>query len=217
MRPPTPGAGVEAPPGPAPRTAPRLSAENRAEGSGDTEWTFHPDQAVDHGWQHLEDPEDVGDVDPHAGGRHRMAPRVGVIVIVLALVTGGLALTHIGPFHSSPGAASTPPTSARASDIRGTWSALIGYADSLYPEPLQIMTENRSNGAFSGTITSPVGVETLKGTLAGTTMSFTISLGNATDHGVATLSASGTTVRIRGQFSSPTGGQGTIVATRRST
>jgi len=81
---------------------------------------------------------------------------------------------------------------------------------------LQITTENRSNGAFSGTITSPVGVETLKGSLAGTTMSFTISLGSATDHGVATLSASGTTVRIRGQFSSPTGGQGTIVATRRT-
>jgi hypothetical protein len=145
-----------------------------------------------------------------------MAPRVGVIVIVLALVTGGLAVTHIGPFHSSPGAASTPPTTAGAiSDIRGTWNALIGYADSLYSEPLQISTENRATGAFSGTITSPVGAETVKGTLAGTTMSFTISLGNATDQGTATLSPSGSTLRIRGTFSSPAGGQGTIVATRR--
>jgi hypothetical protein len=146
-----------------------------------------------------------------------MAPRVGVIVIVLALVTGGLAVTHIGPFHSSPGGAATPPTTAAGApaDVRGTWSTLIGFADSLYSETLQITAANSSNGAFSGTITSPVGVETMKGTLVGTTMSFTINFGNDTDHGVATLSTSGTTLRIKGVFSSPTGGQGTIVATRR--
>jgi hypothetical protein len=145
-----------------------------------------------------------------------MAPRVGVIVIVLALVTGGLAVTHIGPFHSSPGAAATPPTTAAGgpADVRGTWSTLIGFADSLYSETLQITTATSPTGAFSGTITSPVGIETMKGTLVGTTISFTINFGNDTDHGVATLSTYGSTLRIKGVFSSPTGGQGTIVATR---
>jgi hypothetical protein len=145
-----------------------------------------------------------------------MAPRVGVIVVVLALVTGGLAVTHVGPFHSSPGAASTPPTPAKApADVRGTWSALIGFADSVYPEPLQITTENSSTGTFSGTITSPVGAETMKGTLVDTTMTFTITFGNARDQGVATLSTSEGKLRMNGTFSSPTGRQGTIVATRR--
>jgi hypothetical protein len=144
-----------------------------------------------------------------------MAPRVGVIVVVLALVTGALALIHVGPFHTSPGAASTPPTVVRApSDVRGTWSALIGYGEGLYGETLQIPTENPSTGTFSGTIASPVGTETMRGTLVGATMSFTIKFGTDTDRGVATVSHYNGALRIKGDFTSPTGGQGTIVATR---
>jgi hypothetical protein len=143
-----------------------------------------------------------------------MAPRVGVIVVVLALVTGALAVIHVGPFHTTPGAASTPATVVRAPDVRGTWSALIAYAESLYGETLHIPTENSSSGTFSGTITSPVGIETMQGTLVGATMSFTIKFGNSTDRGVATVSYYNGALRIKGDFTSPNGGQGTIVATR---
>ena len=143
-----------------------------------------------------------------------MAPRVGVIVVVLALVTGALAVIHVGPFHTTPGAASTPPTVVRAPDVRGTWSALIGYGESLFSETLHITTENSSTGTFSGTITSPVGTETMRGTLVGATMSFTIKFGTDTDRGVATVSHYNGALRIKGDFTSPNGGQGTIVATR---
>ena len=87
----------------------------------------------------------------------------------------------------------------------------------LYVATMHITTENRSSGAFSGTITSPVGVETMKGTVTGTTMTFTINLGNGTEKGTAGR------VEDRDQGTDPGDlhqlqrRQGTIVATRTST
>jgi hypothetical protein len=148
-----------------------------------------------------------------------MAPRVGVIVIVGALVTGGLAVTHQGPFRrlALGAGAATPTTVAPVEiDVRGTWNALESYGDALDVETMDINTENVATGAFSGTITSPVGLEIMTGTVLGGTVSFTITLGTSTDRGNATVT-DGATVRIQGTFSNTTGGHGTIVATRTAT
>ncbi len=139
------------------------------------------------------------------------------MVIVAALIAGLLAVTHIGPFHSSAPAAATPPTVGAPTDIRGVWNALNAYEGVLYSAAMHITHENRSTGKFSGTITSPVGPETMKGTVTGTTMTFTIDLGTGTETGTAGVSKSGAKVKIQGTFTSPHGVQGTIIATRTST
>jgi hypothetical protein len=160
---------------------------------------------------------DIG-AEPAPRPRGRVAPFVAVIVIVGALVTGALAVTHLGPFRSPAVAALTPTTGAPvAIDVRGTWNALESYGEALDVETMDINTENLTTGAFSGTITSPVGLEIMKGTILGGTASFTITLGTSTDRGSATVAVTGATVRIQGTFSNPTGGHGTIVATRTST
>jgi hypothetical protein len=197
------------------QSGPLVSAPGAALPADDAEWTFHPDGAVERRVLADDDPGDFPDDATESGRRRRVAPRVGVLVIVLALITGALAVTHIGPFGSPSGAASpSSSVSSAPPDVRGSWSAIIGFAESLYTETLQITNENLSSGRFSGTITSPVGVEKMKGTLVGATMSFEISFGTATDRGVATVSAYAGTLRLKGDFSSPVGGQGTIVATR---
>jgi hypothetical protein len=146
-----------------------------------------------------------------------MAPRVGVVVIICALATGALAVRHLGPFRSPAAATPTsaPPVHA-STDVRGSWTALESYGESLEAETMDINTESLSTGAFSGTITSPVGLEIMKGTVAGTNVSFTITLGSSTDRGNATVSSIDTKLRIQGTFSNSSGGQGSIVATRTS-
>jgi hypothetical protein len=138
------------------------------------------------------------------------------VVIVAALVAGLLAVTHIGPFHSSAPAAARTPSAGAPKDIRGVWNALNAYDGGLYSATMHITHENLSTGKFSGTITSPVGPETMKGTVTGTTMTFTIHLGTGIEKGTAGVSKTGAKVKIQGTFTSPSGGQGTIIATRTS-
>jgi hypothetical protein len=184
--------------------------------SQESEWTFQPDPL-----QAPVDP-DPGPVtglfiEPEAPPRRpsRMMPRVGVVVIIAALLIGGLALTRTGPFHSPSGAASTPPTpAATATDIRGAWNVLAFFAGAFQVETMTITTENLSTGAFTGVIVSPVGVETMQGTVVGTTVSFNLTFGTSTDSGSATVSSSGGKVRMQGAFSNTTGGHGSIIATR---
>jgi hypothetical protein len=89
----------------------------------------------------------------------------------------------------------------------------MAFDGSLYVQTLHITTESLISGAFSGTITSPVGIEAMRGSVAGTMMSFTIRLGHDTDSATATVSVSKGRQRINGVFSSPNGGGGTITAT----
>ena len=166
-------------------------------------------------------PGDGASPDPAAAPappRQRgVAPSVGLVVILAALITGGLALAHVGPFHRpshgtpAPFSAAEPP-----SDIHGTWVVLESFGGNVYPESLHITAENLSTGKFSGTVTSPVGVETITGVVVGTTLSFSITLGSGADRGTATVSRGATTQRIQGVFSNPEGGQGTIFATQIS-
>jgi len=147
-----------------------------------------------------------------------MGPRVGVVVIACALVAVALALAHVGPFSSSPGVASTPSlTTSAPVEIRGTWSALVGFGTSLSAEALQIDTENLSTGQFTAAVMSPIGVETMTGTGAGSTMTFKITLGTSTDSGTATISTTNGKLEIQGTFSNSSGAGGKIFATRTST
>jgi len=132
-------------------------------------------------------------------------------VILGALITGALAVTHVGPFHSS-----RPPAPTPSSDIRGTWNAISAFSGAVYVETLHITTEHLSTGTFSGTVISPVGVETMTGTVQGTTVSFVISYGSGTEHGTAAVTTSAGTLRMQGGYTSPTGASGTILATRAS-
>lgn len=142
---------------------------------------------------------------------------MGVIVIVGALVTGVLALTHIGPFRPSPGAAATLSTPAdMPTNLRGVWSVQDSYGNVPFPATMHITTENRSSGTFVGSITSPVGVETITGKVIATAVSFTINLGSGTEHGSGTVSQTGGKVQIQATFSNSSGGHGTIAATRTS-
>jgi hypothetical protein len=134
-----------------------------------------------------------------------------------ALVTVGMAITHVGPFSSSPGVASTPPvTTSAPSDVRGSWNALVGFGLSLSAEALQIDAENLSTGKFSAAVLSPVGIETMSGTISGTTMAFTLTLGKSTDAGTATISTNNGKLEIQGNFSNTAGARGTILAIRTS-
>jgi hypothetical protein len=146
-----------------------------------------------------------------------MAPRVVLVVILGVLVTGVLAVTHIGPFHSAPRAGATPTTpTGTPTNIRGVWNVLDAYDGALYTATMHVTSESLSSGAFSGTITSPVGVETISGSVTGRSMSFTIGLGRGTERGSAAISKTKTKVRIQGVFSNTAGGDGTIAATRTS-
>ncbi|HEY5024365.1 MAG TPA: hypothetical protein VII76_05260 [Acidimicrobiales bacterium] len=182
----------------------------------DEEWTFGPDETVEPSWPFQKvDPGDVAERGHIPRRRVGVAPRLGVVVIVAALLTGMLALTHIGPFHSASRAAATPTTTAGTiTGIRGVWNVLNAYGGALYTASMHITTESRTSGAFSGTITSPVGLETIQGTVKGATLSFTIGLGDGTEQGSAVVSRTGTKVRMQGVFTNGSGGHGTIVATR---
>jgi hypothetical protein len=184
----------------------------------EAEWTFRPDQSR----EPMEpDPEPVAGLFVDTDGPSRrpsaIVPRVGVVVIVAALLIGALALTRSGPFHSPSGAASTPLTQApTATDIRGTWNVLAFFAGAFQVETMTITTENRSSGAFTGVIVSPVGVETMKGTVVETTVLFTLTFGTGSDSGSATVLSSDDKVRMQGTFQNTTGGRGSITATRTS-
>ena len=79
---------------------------------------------------------------------------------------------------------------------------------------MRITTENLHRGSFSGTLTTAVGVETLKGTILDSTMAFTITYGTSTDSGSATVTKVGGVLHLQGSFSNTTGGHGTITASR---
>jgi len=184
----------------------------------DPEPAFWPDQApAQSGGRSHDDLAVHPDGERPARPRAGMAPRVGVVVIACALLTGALVVMHVGPFSSSPGIASTPSVTASAPpDIRGAYSSLVGFASSLSSEPMEVSNENLSTGAFTATIMSPIGVEAMNGTVVGSTMTFTISLGTSTDRGSASVSTTAGKLRIQGVFSNSKGGQGTILATRTS-
>ncbi len=153
--------------------------------------------------------------EPSPRPRAGMAARLAGVVIFCVVATTLLAVAHIGPFSSYPGGASTPSTTASPPpDVRGTWNALVGFGSTLYTEPLHIDTEDLATGGFSAAITSPVGIETMSGTVEGSTMTFSISLGKSIDSGSATVTTVDGKLRIQGEFSSSSGGHGTIVATR---
>ena len=200
-----------------PAEPPALSDALASDPSDDPEWTFRPDGAPEpEGPSVAHEPDDRPDEAP-THHRRRTAPRLGVLVIVAALIAGLLAVTHIGPFHSSAPAAATPSTVGAPTDIRGVWNALNAYEGVLYTATMHITSEKFSSGAFSGTITSPVGIETMKGKVLGTTMTFTINLGTGTEKGTAGVSITGAKLRIQGTFTNSNGRPGTIIATRTST
>ena len=180
------------------------------------ESTFLPDELLDQRGSHPAGFAYVASSgEPSPRPRAGIAARLAAVVIFGVGVTGLLAVAHFGPFSSYPGGASTPSTTASPPpDVRGTWNALVGFGSALYTEPLHIDTEDLSTGAFSAAITSPIGIETMTGTVEGPTMTFTISLGKSIDKGSATVTTVDGKLRIQGEFSSSSGGQGTIVATR---
>ncbi len=156
--------------------------------------------------------------EPRRRGRSALAPRVGVLVIAGALITGGLAVAHRGPFHSAPRDGATHAAHQLAvTDIRGTWHAVAFFGGAFQVETMHITVENLHRGSFSGTLTTAVGVETLKGTILDSTMAFTITFGISTDSGSATVTKVGGQLHLQGSFSNTTGGHGTITASRTPT
>ena len=141
----------------------------------------------------------------------RVAGAIALVVVGLGLVL--FAVTRTPPVGSSATASDTD----NMQSVVGTWNAQVVFGQSLSMQTLVIVAENLVTGDFSGNINSPVGVETITGRVAGSTMSFTIKLGTATDVGTATVSTNRNDGgRIKGNFSDPTGTHGTITATRVS-
>jgi len=142
-----------------------------------------------------------------------MAGAITLAFVGLVMVL--FAVTRTPPLGSSATASAT--NNMQSKSVVGTWNAQVVFGQSLSMQTLVIVAENLVTGAFSGNINSPVGVETITGRVAGSTMSFTIKLGTATDVGTATVSIrSNGGGRIKGNFSDPTGSHGTITATRVS-
>lgn len=184
-------------------------------------WTFHPDDDVDHDVTpgHPLPPARVpgpGSGHPE-GSRTSVVARAGIIVTALAVMTGALAVTHAGPFTSSKAAPtttpSTTPPAAAPVDVRGTWNLLLAYEATFSAQSLVVTTENRTTGVFSGTVATPVGVESVTGKVSGTTLSFTVTLGSGRETGTATVVTRDGTHHMIGDFVSPAGVKGTITAT----
>ncbi len=184
----------------------------------DARWTFHPDE------QDAGDPEPVtGDAEPGLGQTnepHGRAPRVAVVgmaVSLIALVAGVLGATRTWPFHSSPPAAASPSHApARPQDIRGTWNASEVFAGTSVTETLEIRHENLATGSFSGIVGSPVGIETIHGTVNAATVSFAITFGNTTISGTASVAGNHGRLSMVGNFSNALGSRGLMVATRNT-
>jgi hypothetical protein len=178
------------------------------------EWTFSPDHAFVSRDPLPEDLARAGPEAPQSRPPTPLAARVGAVVIVAALFMGALAVTHSGPFQSSSGASAPSPASGSPTDVRGTWDALFAFQGSLFVQTLHITTESLRDGVFSGTVTAPVGIETLTGSMTGAAMSFTIRLGTDTETGTGTVSTSKGRLQLKGNFSNGNGAQGTITAKR---
>ena len=145
------------------------------------------------------------------GRTARVAGAIALFVVGLVMVL--LAVTHT-PLLASSATASAASGTTRAKSVVGTWNAQVVFGQSTSMQTLDIVFENLVTGVFSGSVNSPVGVETITGRVAGAAMSFTISLGNGSDIGIATVSiglhGQG---RIKGNFSDSAGAHGTITAT----
>ena len=182
----------------------------------DTRWTFHPDGA-----EH-EHPEPVGEeAEPRAEAPYELrhgAPRVaivGMVVSLLALVAGLLGATHTWPFQSSSPAAAAPSHApGRPQDLRGTWNATEAFSGTTIGETLEIRHENLATGSFSGTVRSPIGTETIHGSVNATTVSFAITFGTTTTSGTASVAGGDGHLSMVGNFSNALGSRGLLVATR---
>jgi len=167
-------------------------------------------------------------------------PRVGIVVVACAAVTGALVLAGAGPFHSAPsgtgapapslpGPAPTtapvasPPSAASSSttgvtpappDVVGTWNLLVTYHVSFAPEHMVITAESPTTGAISGTVASGVGTASLQGKVSATAVSFVIRLGASAETCTATLSTVSGSLRMTGTFTNTTGESGGISAIR---
>jgi len=189
----------------------------------DSSWTFGPDEAPQ---EEVPAPRPgrrgrgVRGPVPHTG----WVPRVGLVAAAGAAVIGLLALAHAGPFSSSP-SPSAGPTSAPAAaattaapaapvDITGSWNLLVSFHVSFAVEHMTITAEDRATGAFSGTVSSAVGTATISGTVTGSSLSFTIRLGDGSETGTATVATVAGQPRITGTFTNAAGTGGALSAVR---
>jgi hypothetical protein len=181
----------------------------------DAAWTFHPDAPEPEIVPSPEETETHRTDDGHQARprAHRVA-LVGVVVSAIALATGVLGATHSGPFHASaPAAASPTHAASRPWDIRGSWTTNIFFDGGSHTETWQIRSENFATGAFSGSIVAPVGVETIRGSIAGANMTFSITFGTSTVTGTGTLTGRGNRLSMTGSFSNGVGSRGLVTAT----
>ena len=187
----------------------------------DARWTFHPDDAEAESVPATA-PTPSRDLPPEGGGanqppRARRLALVGVVVSVVALVTGLLGATHTWPFRpSAPAGASPSHGTGRPADIRGTWQVTEIFSGTSNAETMQIKHEKLSTGAFSGTLVAPLGEETIRGSVTGPTVSFTIAFGTTTISGDATVAGSRGRLSMVGNFSNAIGGRGVFVANRNA-
>lgn len=180
---------------------------------GGSGWTVDPDVARDEGRR----PPRPTRTAPPLKARLAGASRTTVaIVVVAAFVLVVLAATHEGPFRGLGAAtaqAQSPPKPHRP-DVRGTWTALLVFNGSLFRDTVHITNENLSTGVYSGTVDSPVGVQTVFGSATASTLTFTIRLGNDVEKGSAALTLNANLPHFVGTFANSAGGLGTITATR---
>ncbi len=149
-------------------------------------------------------------------------------------MTGGLKLTHTGPFHrtatkvhtkvsikkTSTSAKKKHPkaTTSGILNIKGTWSDVCSALGTTFPQTWVIMTQNPTTGAFTGTDTgtgsSNPSVFTFTGTLVGRTLNFTTTLASIgyTAKGSSTITGSGTALTATGPFMDSNGTKGSCVA-----
>jgi len=190
-------------------------------------WTFHPDGtpvappargpargtaaapgATVHG--HTDAGRPPVAPDP---GRSTFFPQVAVVIAVGLLLTALLMATHAGPFASSPRTAS-PAVTASGPDLKGSWHVLVFYHQAFFVETLDVAYADVPTGVFSGTLQTPVGTGAMAGRIVGTSVSFTMTVGTATETGTATLGTSDGRLTMSGDFTNSAGGSGSITATR---
>ena len=140
-------------------------------------------------------------------------PRLAIVVAVGLLFTAMLMALGIWPFTSTPGT-SPPATTVPPVDVRGTWHVIVFYHLAFFSETLDVTDEDAATGVFAGTLATPVGAGAMAGKIVGSSVSYTISVGGATETGTGTVGTSGGHTTMTGDFSNSAGGSGTLTATR---
>jgi hypothetical protein len=115
------------------------------------------------------------------------------------------------------GCGSTPSTTGKPIDIRGTWDMVAIAGTSQYPQTMQITSEDFNTGAVAGTDAGAGLTFMVVGSISGANATFTTTNAGYTSHSKATVSRNAGSLTMSGTFTDSNQTSGTFTAQRAMT